>query len=109
MAENELDLAKEKPGDEPAPISDKPLDPSLVLRFAKQIMLGCAIVGTMFAFLALVGPPALLPASLDPPSEFEKYILSTGTEMMRVVTVVIPPIIALVIGFYFGKKNNDRG
>ena len=73
-------------------------------------VLGCAVVGTAFAVLALVGPlalHALLPPDASGTAEMERYILSTGTSILSVVTVVIPPIITLVLGFYFGRKHNQ--
>lgn len=103
--------ANETPrGPERAPVGEKPLDPSLILLFAKQIVLGCAVVGTAFAGLALVGPLALhflLQSDATRSAEMERYILATGTSIMSVVTVVIPPLITLVLGFYFGRKHNQ--
>lgn len=103
--------ANETPqGPEKAPVGEKSLDPGLILLFAKQIVLGCAVVGTAFAVLALVGPlalHALLPPDASGTAEMERYILSTGTSILSVVTVVIPPIITLVLGFYFGRKHNQ--
>jgi hypothetical protein len=103
-----LDLLTEKPSLKEEKFDKKSLDPGLILRFAKQIMLGCAIVGMFFALLALIGPPALLNSGASLPDEIEKYVLSTGTSLMSVVTTVIPPIVALVLGFYFGRKDSDR-
>jgi hypothetical protein len=92
----------------PPPEQDIPyntVDPTLILKFAKEIVLGCAVVGTVFALVALICPPLLVCKGGTSPNEIEKYILSTGTSLLSVVTTVIPPIVTLVLGFYFGKKD----
>jgi hypothetical protein len=77
-----------------------------LLRFAKEIMVGCALAAALFAVFALFGPPILLRHFSTSAPDADKYVLATGTALLSIVTTVIPPIITLVLGFYFGKKGS---
>ncbi len=105
----ELDFSgQENPQEQPSQIAEQePLNPELILKFAKQILAGAAVVAIICIILALFGPHWVLDCPTPPDTKFQEYILSTGETILDIVTTVIPPIVTLVLGFYFGKKTSD--
>ena len=105
----ELDFSRnETPQEQPSQIAvQEPLNPELILKFAKQILAGSAVVAIICIIIALFGPHWVLNFPVRNDTKFEEYVLSTGETILDVVTTVIPPIVTLVLGFYFGKKASD--
>lgn len=91
-------------------VEEQSLNPELRMRFAQQVLLGAAIVGIICVIIAMFAPPFLMPSTpvgSEELTKLQEYILTMGTSIFGIVTTVIPPIITLVLGFYFGKKSVD--
>jgi len=97
-----LDLSEnETPGAVQPGVITREVDAKDLLGFAKLITTGIAWVGVIFAVLAIAAPVLL--ECVDCREEGQ-YGVELSRQLLTVVTSILPPILTLVLGFYFGRK-----